>query len=390
MTTVIGKGMQDTRPSAFDAEFSYIAPREVIAGVLRGDRKAHRVGRPHHICDDPELSGDVLPRLAQFWSDVPGPRTELDEVPLVSADCPGIGFRFFRVDHSIPGSAAFAVETPIGWVVYSGDLRRHGYRKDRTERFAEEAAALKPAVFIVEGTHLGTDAPLEEPAVEEAADAVVAGEPGLVIADFSPRNIERLRTFHDIARRQSRRLVVTTRDAYLLEHMNVVDPDIPRPDSEGVAILKEPSASPNIWERELLGRFHAQTVVAPTIRREPGGYILCLSFFDIANLIDLEPDGGTYIYSSSEAYNEEQIIDQTRLANWIEHFGLKAVGGLPGAEKGPYHASGHIDGPGMEWLIGTIAPQKIVPVHTQQLAWFEQRWADKVVRAPYATRVRLG
>ena len=36
-----------------------------------------------------------------------------------------------------------------------------------------------------------------------------------------------------------------------------------------------------------------------------------------------------------------------RLVAWLDHFGLKKVGGLPGAEEGPYHASGHIDGPGM-------------------------------------------
>nr|NIS65449.1 exonuclease [Gemmatimonadales bacterium] len=167
-------------------------------------------------------------------------------------------------------------------------------------------------------------------------------------------------------------------------------PAIPRPDSELLAVLKEPAASRLIWEKALLGRFAGNVVEAKEIRDEPGSYILCLSFFDIANLVDLEPEGGTYIYSSSEAHNEEQVIDQTRLANWIAHFGLKAVGGLPGAEEGPYHASGHIDGPGMEWLIDTADPQLIVPVHSQQRDWFETRWPEKTVRAEYGVRRELG
>ncbi len=54
-----------------------------------------------------------------------------------------------------------------------------------------------------------------------------------------------------------------------------------------------------------------------------------------------------------------------------------------------YHASGHIDGPGMEWLIDTIAPEKIIAVHTQQLRWFEERWPEKVIKAEYGVAVRL-
>jgi ribonuclease J len=391
MTCVIGKGVQDTRSGGPDAEFCYIAPRRRTGdGAIESIRNVPKVERAHIICDPAEDYAEPVERLERFWCDVPSTRTELDEVPLRFADLAGMGIRFFRVDHSIPGSAAFALETPIGWVVYSGDLRRHGHSKWRTEKFAEEAAVLKPAVLIVEGTSLRPQPALEESAVQKAAAEVVESEAGLVIADFSPRNIERLRTFHDIAEEQGRRLVVTTRDAYLLEHMRVVDPDIPRPDSDVIAILKEPSAQRNIWERELLVRFAGNVVEAPAIRSEPGAYILCISFWDITNLVDLEPQRGTYIYSSSEAHSEEQEFDHGRLQAWLDYFGLKAVGGLPGAEKGPYHASGHIDGPGMEWLIETIDPERIVPVHTQQLAWFEERWPERIVQAEYAVPVELG
>jgi len=88
-----------------------------------------------------------------------------------------------------------------------------------------------------------------------------------------------------------------------------------------------------------------------------------------------------YIYSSSEAYSEEQKVDHERLAAWLEHFGHAGVGGLPGAERGPFHASGHIDGPGMEQVIETIKPERMLPVHTQKVGWFEQRWPGKVIRA---------
>ncbi len=388
MTAIIGKGMEDCNPVGPDREFSYIAPREEAEGVLKASR-VPRVGRPHFVCENAPEILTAMDRLGAFWRDVPGPRTDLQPGRLDIADEDSLGIRFFRVDHSIPGAGAFAVETPVGWVAYSGDLRRHGYSKWRTEEFARELSALHPSVFIVEGTHLQPDPPIEEPEVHEAASAVVRGEPGLVIADFSPRNIERLRTFHDIARDEGRRLVVTTRDAYLLEHMHVIDPNIPRPDSPVLAVLREPAAHRGYWEREVLGRYQANTVDAGTIRSQPGGYVLCLSFFDMTNLVDLDPAGGTYIYSSSEAFTEEQVIDQRRLAEWLRYFGLKPVGGLPGAEEGPFHASGHIDGESMEWLIETVNPEVIVPVHSQRLDWFEKRWPDKVVEARYGKPIRF-
>src|SRR6266571_2586903 len=61
--------------------------------------------------------------------------------PLEAQDPATLGLRFWRVDHSIPGSAAWGIDTPIGWVIYSGDLRMHGHSRQRTEKFVKEAAA---------------------------------------------------------------------------------------------------------------------------------------------------------------------------------------------------------------------------------------------------------
>ena len=211
-----------------------------------------------------------------------------------------------------------------------------GSPKARTERFARELGALKPALLIAEGTSLRDEPSVEEPQVLDAARDVVRREKGIVIADFSPRNIERLRTFWDIAKELGRRLVVTMKDAYLLEQMHVIDPHIPSPAEDGLAILETPHATVSGVEKDMREKFEAHFTDAAAIRRSPGGHILCLSYWDIASLIDIEPDSGTYIYSASEAYDEEQKIDHERLANWLDYFRLNKVGGLPGAEQGPF------------------------------------------------------
>ena len=387
MTALIGKGMQDLGSSG--GEFSYIAPREVTEdGVLRSVSGLKR-GRPHYICESDETITRALAKLRGFLGDHPGARTRFEPAPCEVAALEPLGVKFFRVDHSIPGSGAFAIQTSIGWIGYSGDLRLHGHRRDRTERFARELAELKPELLIVEGTKLGDEPAVQEPAVHSAALEVVRREPGLVIADFSARNIERLRTFRDIANELGRGLVVTPKDAYLLEQMHLIDPRIPAPDEDGLSIFRAPRASPQSWEKQLYERFDRQMTDAATIRKNPQDYILCLSYWDIAALIDIEPDGGTYIYSASEAYDEEQRIDHERLAHWLQVFHLKPVGGLPGAEKGPFHASGHIDSAGMEWVIETVKPKKILPVHTQKIGWFEERWPEKIVPAKCGEPIRF-
>lgn len=389
MTALIGKGMQDIAGGGPDAQYSYQGVYEVCElGTLRS-KTGVRVGRPHFICESDEAITTAFEPVKSFLGFHPGKRTTFTPAPVEFADTGALGMRFFRVDHSIPGSGAFALRTPIGWIAYSGDLRLHGYSHVRTEQFAKEVAALKPRLLIVEGTSLSEKEATREPAVREAAEEVAKREPGLVIADFSPRNIERLRSFRDIALATGRKLVITFKDAYLLTQMHLIDPNIPEPGEDPIAILEAPRATRSNWEDGIFDLFGGRLVKAASIRQNPGGYILCLSFWDITNLIDLEPEGGTYIYSSSEAYDEEQQFDHQRLTNWLKHFGMKSVGGLPGSEKGSFHASGHMDGPGMEWLIDTINPERMLPVHTQQLGWFLKRWPEKVVRAEYGVPLRF-
>jgi hypothetical protein len=46
-------------------------------------------------------------------------------------------------------------------------------------------------------------------------------------------------------------------------------------------------------------------VAAQQVHSSPGVYILCFSFWDAKNLVDINLRGGLYAYSSSEACNEQ-------------------------------------------------------------------------------------
>ena len=73
----------------------------------------------------------------------------------------------FPVDHSVPGSVAWAVETEAGWIIYTGDFRLHGKAASCTEAFIEEAAKLRPTALIIEGTRVNDDFRITELEVQE-------------------------------------------------------------------------------------------------------------------------------------------------------------------------------------------------------------------------------
>src|SRR5256885_16602377 len=86
------------------------------------------------------------------------------------------------------------------------------------------------SALLCEGTNINREpGPTEEQVFESCLEAVKDAAGQLVLADFGPRNVERLLMFLEIARRTSRRLAVTDKDAYLLTAMHAVDSSIPTP-----------------------------------------------------------------------------------------------------------------------------------------------------------------
>ncbi len=391
VTAVVAKASQDSAPSDIEREVCYATLREPKQGLLTATnfKKVPYKQRPFRVVDRP-----VPDALKPFWGQG-GSTRAMEPQELRGAEggpTPNpfrvgeLNIKWFPVDHSVPGAGAFAIETAEGWVVYTGDIRLHGRGRGQTELFRDECAKLRPLVLISEGTHPGTTQPVAEEEVHERARAAVRAERGLVLADFGPRNVERLLTFLEIARETGRRLAVTAKDAFLLEAMAAADPATPNPltpnplTDDAFVIYGEARLSRETWERVLLERYGDKVRVARDVAADPDAYILCFSFFDLGELVDIRPAGGTYIYSSSEAYSEEMAIDLARLRNWVGHFGL-TMAGDPDHERG-FHASGHIHGPGLEGLIKAIAPRYLIPVHTESRDFFvrdgERGWPEVV------------
>lgn len=380
LTAATLKAIQDSGKSELGRESVYASVRktEVKRGspILKSTENA--LGRDVRIAE-----GSWPREFEEFWTTLPAQtdrsRKKYDPGDLLAAD-PTVNFRSTPVDHSVKDSRGYVVDTPQGRVVYPGDVRSHGSAADRTTAFVDMARSPRPYILFMEGTNAGstTEKVATEADVRRNVKALLASMTGkFVIADFGPRNIERLEIFLEAARECSRQLVVTTKDAYLLHAMHTVDPDIPLP-GQDIVIYDSPKGQEGSWESWILDLYSRTTAKPPSIHEAPGDFVVAFSFFDIKHLVDLRPEGGHYIYSSSEAYTEDQEIDFRRLNEWLVKFHIQRHGfdfdtnGRPIFPGGPdgLHASGHAPASELLRIVRAINPEVVVPLHTERPGWF--------------------
>jgi len=393
LTLALMKGMQDSGVSSAETDAYYASPKMPTdeSGLMLGaDRKLP------YTCRECICTTRPRDELVAFLSCRPGqegPRAKkfqpadchaLEHVALPFAVTP------YEVDHSIVGATAYILSGDTT-IAYTGDLRLYGRLGNRTRDFVHHAK--DASVLITEGTraghHPGADGgyavATSEQTVYETCRAAAGDEKGLIIADFSPRNFERMDTFTRIAAETGRTLVVTAKDLYLLHALECADGTCRFP---GLGVYAElADTTKRKWETEVVvGRASHQYISHRELRMNPGEYIVCFSFFDIRHLLDIKPEGGLYIYSSCEAFSEEMEIDFRRLWQWIRRFGLEARGFLLDANGKPvfdprYHASGHASAADLAWIIDEVDPDILVPVHTANHAWFRETFGSTRIMA---------
>ena len=389
VTAFVIKAMQDSGKTDFDQQVCYFSPtlRECPTGWKQtAFLTSNLPRRQRQFCIADREPETLSPGALQFWNlgfwEKAAKQKDLASRPMTSHRNGSFNLRCFPVDHSIPGACAWGIETGSGWVVYSGDLRFHGKRAELSRRFASEAAALHPRALILEGTNVERESNVAEHEVYENGLKAIAGSDGLVIADFSPRDVDRLLTFLQIARDTGRKLAILPKDAYLLKTMRLLEPETPDiAREESIAIYQDTIASkyPSLWVRNICQEYEDKIVLAEDVASAQGEFILCFSFFDLNELPSIRPRAGSlYVYSSSEPHDEEQEIDFRRLHKWLEHFGLRGFGlpveingewQIPEGERG-LHASGHACGADLLEVAREIKPEILIPVHSERPDFF--------------------
>lgn len=325
------------------------------------------------------------------------------------------------VDHSVPGAAAFHVRTPSDVTVfYTGDLRFHGRLTERTKALREAAEGLEPDLLLSEGTRMGEEASEDEAGVQRDVEGLVDGCEGLAIAEFGWKDTTRFDTLQAVAEATGRTLVIHPKLAYLLrriDHRQDVPSRSPRAYDNVKVYLRRrdtmryrPSDYTRAkvdagyeadWDTKALRAAWKQDdevtlrdplahwregVRATEIREDPSSYLLHLGFYDVTELIDLEPPAGSrWIRCLTEPYSDEMELDLERQRNWLDRFGLEHNVTADGALAGQAltHVSGHAAGSDLRPFLEAIGARTLVPIHTEpgSLSAFEGL-AEEVVTFP--------
>jgi len=262
-----------------------------------------------------------------------------------------------HVDHSVPAAYGFIVRTSEGTLVYTGDLRVHGTRSQMTDDFIEHARQEKPDALLAEGTNLIGATLTTESEVQSKISSIIKASSKLVLADFSNVDVDRFRTFYNVAKQSGRTLAISLRQAHLLSKLvdegRIDIPDVAH--DENVVVYQRSKKRYYEWEKNVLS--FRNVVEASDIKGMQSKTVLVSSASSFKELVDIRPEPGScFILSISEPFNEEQEFEFERVVNWLDHFGLPMY---------HVHCSGHIMPDQLKAALAKIGPRRVYPIHTE-------------------------
>ena len=278
----------------------------------------------------------------------------------------------YEVDHSLPGATAYIIHTSEGTILYTGDFRFHGYKRDTTERMIDAASEEGIEAIIVEGTRVTEETGNTETSVFNEAGDIIEGTSKLAVVNFPARDLARLLTFHRIAVKMGRKLVLSFKHAYLLEQFQALGDDYPHvsdsnlcffADRKGWGIFGRDDYPETVaaqdyykWERRYLDL--PNTLTFREVKQNQSEYMFYCTYYQLNELIDVRPETGSrYVRSVCEPFNDEMLFDEKRVNSWLDLYGLGSAYQI--------HASGHASGPEIMNMLERLAPEKIYPIHTE-------------------------
>jgi len=141
--------------------------------------------------------------------------------------------RFFGLTHSIPDSTGIIIETPLGDIVNTGDVRVENENGIPVEKEVEQYKIFKDRniiLFTMDST--GIEKPgfsPSEASILKNIDKIVADAPGRVVIATFASQVERIIEFLNTAKRYGRKVVIEGRsmknNVEIIRHLGLVDID---------------------------------------------------------------------------------------------------------------------------------------------------------------------
>jgi ribonuclease J len=254
----------------------------------------------------------------------------------------------YRVPHSIPDCVGFAVQTPYGLIVHSGDYKFDNTPPDgKKADYAKLADFQRKGVLLLMGDSTNAERPgwtPSESVVGGAFDAIFREAKGRIIVATFASHISRIQQVADFAARYGRKMAIAghsmTENAKTARRMGILNID----DEMLISLDRISGVQP--------GKL---VIMATGSQGEPSAVLSKLAYGQ-HRTIDIM-SGDTVIISAHTIPGNEEGVSQT--INRLFQRGADVIYD----PIAPVHVSGHASQEEMRLLMSLLSPKYFMPVH---------------------------
>ncbi|HEY5550099.1 MAG TPA: ribonuclease J [Candidatus Saccharimonadales bacterium] len=261
-----------------------------------------------------------------------------------------------RVTHSIPGSTAVVVDTPVGRIINTGDFRFDpnplDHEKTDMERFAELA---KEGVTVLLSESTTTERPGRTPSestIEQSFIDIMDSAPGRIFIAIFSTNVNRVQMIVNAAVHHNRKIAIDGRSMISTVEMAVRNGFMKIPKGTFVPI----ASAPNLKDRDVV-------VVCTGGQGEPNSALQRMSMGDHKHVQLKEQDtvilSSTAIpYTGNDALIRDMVDDLHRKGVHVYRHETHEID-----HAGPLHVSGHASQDEYREMVSMLKPKFFVPVY---------------------------
>lgn len=264
-------------------------------------------------------------------------------------------------DHSAFDAYSLLVEADGQRLFYTGDIRGHG----RKQALFEELLSSPPAsvdALLMEGTHVRWEGAHDDTSFETESDLedrfvdICDETTGAVVVFGSAQNLDRLVTVYRAARRSGRQMVT---DLYGATVAAATRPTIPQPGFDDLRVYVPNrqrvlvKSSGEFWRT---ANIKPHRVFPEELIATPNRWIFHLPSSTARELIvsKVLDKSGVVAWSLWEGYLKMKSGQQLRALLASHDVALTSV-----------HTSGHASVADLRRLVTAIAPDKVIPIHSE-------------------------